>query len=337
MIEYNWGELGFNYYRTNENVRCTYRDGAWGEPEFTTDEHLPIHISAGCLHYGLEAFEGLKAFRGVDGKVRIFRPIENGLRMEAAARRLRLPLLPAERFVELCTELVRRNMEYVPPYGSGASLYLRPLLIGTGPTLGVRTVEETMFAAFATPVGPYFKGGIRPIKAVLDRSQDRAAGRGTGDVKVGGNYGSSMLSGENAIDMGYSSVLYTDPLEHKYIEEFTSANFYAIRGNSYITPKSGSILPSITNKSLMQIAADMGMSVEERPVEIAELPSFDECGECGTGVVVSPVGEMLDLQSGETHHFGNEAGKKSLMLFNALQDIQFGRTEDKWGWNVVVE
>ncbi len=337
MIEYDWGKLGFNYYRTNENVRCTYKGGAWGDPEFTTDEYLPIHIAAGCLHYGLEAFEGLKAFRGVDGKIRLFRPLENGVRMEAAARRLRLPVLPAEKFVDMCIELIHRNLDYVPPYGSGASLYLRPVLLGMAPALGVRTVNEAMFAAFATPVGPYFPSGIRPIKAVLDRSQDRAAGRGTGDVKVGGNYASSMLSGENAHDMGYSSVLYTDPMEHKYIEEFTSANFFAIRGNSYITPKSTTILPSITNNSLMRIAADLGMSVEERRVEVAELPSFEECGECGTGVVISPVGTLLDLQSGEIHHFGDEVGEKSLMLYNALQDIQLGRVEDKWGWNVIVE
>ena len=334
----NWSELGFNFNRTGgENARLYYKDGVWSAPEFTTDEYLPIHISAACLHYGLEAFEGLKAFRGVDGKVRLFRPSANAYRMACGARKLCLPEVPEQLFVDTCVEIVRRNMEFVPPYESRAALYLRPLLIGTKPCLGVRSVDEAMFVVFAVPVGPYFKEGIHPINVIVDRRQDRAAPLGTGDVKVGGNYASSMLSFENAHNQGFAAVMYTDSVEHRYIEECGAANFFAIKGDKYITPKSPSILPSITNGSLRILASDMGLIVEERPVDIAELPTFDECGACGTGAIISPIGMVYDLQTGETVHYGSEVGKVSVALYNALKDIQYGRTQDCYGWTLIVE
>ena len=328
----NWRELGFNYTRTNENVRIVFRNGAWGEPVYTTDEYIPLHISAACLNYGLECFEGLKAFRGIDGKVRLFRADENARRMQASARKLCLPVPPQELFVAACKEIVRRNIEFVPPYKTGATLYLRPILLGSQPCLGVRAVQEATLIIYASPVGPYFKEGIHPIAVAIDRSQDRSAPRGTGDVKAGGNYASSMLSNERAHDEGYSAVIYSDSVEHRYIEECGAANFFAIKDNRYITPKSPSILPSITNNSLRWLAADMGLVVEERAVELAELPTFDEAASCGTGVAISPIGSITDLQTGERIDYGPQVGKHTLALYNALQDIQYGRTEDKYGW-----
>ena len=333
----DWSALGFEYHPTDWNARCTSRNGVWGEVEWTQSEYMTMHISAGCLHYGLEIFEGLKAFRGVDGKIRLFRADENARRMISSAERLCLAAPSVEQFVDICAEVVRRNLRFVPPYESGASLYLRPLLIGTNPFLGVKPALESTFIVFASPVGPYFKGGIAPIDVVIDRGQDRAAPRGTGDVKVGGNYASSMLSGYQAHRSGYSNVLYLDAVERKYIEEFGAANFFAVRGNTYITPASGSVLPSVTNKSLRRLATDMGMTVEERRIPVEELSEFDEAAACGTAAVVAPIGKVIDLQTNKIYDFGNKVGPYSLKLFNTLQDIQYGRTEDPYGWTTVVE
>ena len=332
----NWKELGFSYVRTNENVRIEFKNGKWDEPTYTAGEYISLHISAACLNYGLECFEGLKAFHGADGKVRLFRVADNARRMQSSARKLCLPVPPEKLFVEACKEIVRRNIDFVPPYETGATLYLRPILLGSQPCLGVQAVHEAKFIIYASPVGPYFKEGIRPITVAIDRSQDRSAPRGTGDVKAGGNYASSMLSNENAHELGYSAVIYSDSVEHKYIEECGAANFFGIKGNHYITPKSPSILPSITNRSLRQLAADMGMVVEERQVALSELPTFDEAGSCGTGVAISPIGKVVDLQTGEHIDYGTEVGTKTLALYNALQDIQYGRVEDKYGWTTII-
>ena len=294
-------------------------------------------MSSACLHYGLEAFEGLKAFRGVDGKVRLFRVEENGKRLQSSARKLCLPVPPLEMFVEACYEVVKQNIDFVPPYGYGASLYLRPVLIGSKVGLGVKASKEAMFIVFCSPVGAYFKEGMKPIKVVIDRMQDRAAPRGTGDIKAGGNYASSILSGEKAHTLGYSNVMYLDAAEHKYIEECGAANFFGIKQGKYITPQSPSILPSITNMSLRTLAEDMGLQVEQRPVPVDELASFDEAGACGTAAVISPIEMVYDLDTGERVDYGGEVGKVSLELYNRLQDIQYGRAEDKFGWTVVVE
>ena len=305
--------------------------------EITDDEYIKMHMSTTCLHYGLECFEGLKAFRGVDGKVRIFRADENAKRMQSSARKLCLPVPTVEMFVEACREVVKRNIDYVPPYESGASLYLRPVLIGSKVGLGVKASPEAIFIVFCSPVGPYFKGGMKPIKVVVDRMQDRAAPRGTGDIKAGGNYASSILSGEKAHDMGYSNVMYLDATEHKYIEECGAANFFGIKNGTYVTPKSPSILPSITNKSLRTLAEDMGLTVEERPVAVEELGEFEEAGACGTAAVISPIESVYDLDTDVKVTYGSEVGKVSLALYNRLQDIQYGRAEDKFGWNIIVE
>ena len=337
MKAIDWKALGFDYMKTDVNARYYYKDGKWSDMEITEDEYIKMHMSTTCLHYGLEAFEGLKAFRGVDGKVRIFRMDANARRMQSSARKLCLPVPTVEMFTKACYEVVKRNIEYVPPYESGASLYLRPLLIGSKVGLGVKASHEAMLIVFCSPVGPYFKGGMTTIKVVVDREQDRAAPRGTGDIKAGGNYASSILSGEKAHDLGYANVMYLDAREHKYIEECGAANFFGIKDGKYITPKSPSILPSITNMSLRQLAEDMGLKVEERPVPVDELDTFEEAGACGTAAVISPIESVYDLETGKLVTYGKQVGKTCLALYNKLQDIQYGRCEDKYGWTTVVE
>ncbi len=337
MKNIEWSSLGFDYFKTDINARAYFKDGAWSEVEYTADEYINMHISTTCLHYGLQAFEGLKAFRGVDGKVRLFRVDENGKRLQASARKLCLPVPPLDMFIKACYEVVKRNIDYIPPYESGASLYLRPMLIGTKVGLGVKASPEAMLVVFCSPVGAYFKGGMRSIKVVVDREQDRAAPRGTGDIKAGGNYASSIFSGQKAHDLGYSNVMYLDATEHKYIEECGAANFFGIKNGTYITPKSPSILPSITNKSLRVLAEDMGLKVEERPIPVEELPTFEEAGACGTAAVISPIGYVFDLDTGMKVEYGEQVGKTCLALYTRLQDIQYGRAEDKFGWTMVVE
>ena len=337
-MELNWDELGFDFNPTGgENVRYYFKDGEWSAPTYTTDEYLPVHISSACLNYGLQAFEGLKAFRGVDGKVRLFRPHAHARRMAAGARKLCLPMVSEEKFVEVCVDIVRRNLDFLPPYESRAALYVRPVLFGTKPCLTVRASNEAGFCVFATPAGPYFKEGIHPINAIVNRNQDRSAPLGTGDVKVGGNYASSMLSCEAAHSEGYKAVLYTESIHHRYIEECGAANFIAIKGNRYITPASPSILPSITNDSLRTLAEDKGLIVEHRPVDVAELATFDECGACGTGAIITPLGKVYDPDTDTTYNFGNEVGQTLLDLYHSLQDIQYGRVEDTHNWTVLVE
>ena len=300
--------------------------------EFSDDEYIRMHMSSFCLHYGLELFEGLKAFRGADGKVRIFRVADNARRLRTSAERLCLPVPTVEMIVEGCKEVVRRNEAYIPPYGTGASLYLRPVMFGTSVGLGVKPAKEAMLIIYASPVGAYFKEGIKPIKVALDREQDRAAPRGTGDVKVGGNYAASIYSGQHAHELGYSNVLYLDAATHTHIEEFGAANFFGIKDGKYVTPKSPSILPSITNMSLRQLAADLGLTVEEREVPVEELSTFEEVGACGTAAVISPVSKIFDMQTNQVYEYGEEVGPMSMKLFNLLQDIQYGRVEDKHGW-----
>ncbi len=332
MENTDWSALGFDYHKTDWNVRYAYTDGRWSDMEVTQDEYIRMHMSASCLHYGLELFEGLKAFRGVDGKVRLFRVADNARRLISSAARLCLPLPTEQMIVDACIEVVKRNARYIPPYGTGASLYLRPVMFGTTAGLGVKPAKDALLIVYCSPVGAYFKSGIKPIMVALDREQDRAAPRGTGDVKVGGNYAASIYSSNNAHALGYSNVLYLDAAEHKFIEECGAANFFGIKDGKYITPKSPSILPSITNMSLRQVAQDMGLTVEQRPVPLEELSTFEECGACGTAAVISPIGKIFDMQTNEVYEFGSEVGKVSMELYTRLQDIQYGRSEDKYGW-----
>ncbi len=332
----NWAALGFDYTKTDYNVRYYYSDGKWSDLEITSDEYIQMHMSASCLHYGTELFEGLKAFRGVDGKVRLFRVEENAKRLQSSAERLCLPVPTVDMFVRACEEVVKRNEKFIPPYGTGASFYLRPVLFGTSVGLGVKPAKEALLIVYGSPVGPYFKEGFKTIKVAIDREQDRSAPRGTGDVKVGGNYASSLLSSYNAHELGYSNVIYLDAAEHRFIEECGAANFFGIKNGKYITPKSTSILPSITNKSLRRIAADMGLVVEERAVPVEELSTFEECGACGTAAVISPIGSIYDMQTNETYDYGSKVGRYCAAMYDKLQDIQYGRCKDPYGWTRIV-
>ena len=271
MKELDWANLPFGYMKTDYNVRIYYRNEQWGELEVCSEETIPMHMAATCLHYGQEAFEGLKAFRGKDGKVRIFRLEENAARLQSTCRGILMPELSTERFKEAILKVVKLNERFIPPYESGASLYIRPLLVGTGAQVGVHPANEYLFVVFVTPVGPYFKGGFSTNPYVIIREFDRAAPLGTGIYKVGGNYAASLRANKKAHDLGYACEFYLDAKEKKYMDECGAANFFGIKDNTYITPKSTSILPSITNKSLMQLAEDMGMKVERRPVPEEEL------------------------------------------------------------------
>ncbi len=337
MENINWKELGFKYIKTDKNIRATFKDGAWSDFTLTEEETLPLHMASSCLHYGTEIFEGLKAYRGADGKVRLFRPEENAKRMIKSADMLCMPSLSVERFVEACVEVVRANERFVPPYGTDATLYLRPMLIASQPVLGVKPANEFIFCIFVSPVGPYFKGGMTPIDVVIDIDYDRAAPRGTGRAKCGGNYAASLYAGERAHENGYSNVLFLDATEHKYIEECGAANFFGIKNNTYVTPESPSILHSITNMSLRELASkEYGLAIEERHIAIDELPTFDECGACGTAAVISPIGSVSDYRHEEKIVYGTEPGKYSKLMYNKLIDIQYGRCEDTYGWTVEI-
>ncbi|MFI3330813.1 MAG: branched-chain amino acid aminotransferase [Rikenellaceae bacterium] len=337
MENLDWGNLGFGYHKTNFNVRCYWREGKWGEIEMTDSESVNIHIAATCLHYGQEAFEGLKAYRGTDGKIRLFRVNENAKRMQASGAYLGMQAPSVELFTEMVEKVVLANADFIPPYGTGASLYIRPVLVGSGPQVGVKPADEFLFMIFVTPVGPYFKTGFNPIDVIVDRDHDRAAPLGTGHVKAGGNYAASLISGEEAHQKGYPSVLYLDSKEKKYIDECGAANFFAIREGSYITPSSHSVLPSITNMSLKTLAEDLGLKLECRAVEFAELATFEEAGSCGTAAVISPVGSVYDPEDGKVYVFNDrKSGPWTTKLYELLRGIQLGEKEDKHGWVTIL-
>ncbi len=339
MDSINWAELSFGYMKTDYNVRSHYKDGKWSEPQIETSEFLNIHMAATCLHYGQEAFEGLKAFRGKDGKIRIFRMRENALRLQSSCHGIMMAELPVELFEEMALLAVKKNQRFVPPYESGASLYIRPLLIGTSAQVGVKPASEYTFLIFVTPVGPYFKEGFKPTPMVILREYDRAAPLGTGIYKVGGNYAASLTAGEKAHKSGYSAVLYLDAKEKKYIDECGPANFFGIKNNTYVTPESSSILPSITNKSLMLLAEEMGMKVERRRIPEEELTTFEEAGACGTAAVISPIERIDDIEMKKSYIFSKDgkAGPVSELLYKKLRAIQYGDEPDTHGWITVVE
>lgn len=339
MESIDWSNLSFGYMPTDYNVRCIYKDGKWGDITVTSSQTFEIHMAATCLHYGQEAFEGMKAFRGKDGKIRIFRMDENAARLQSSCRGIMMPELPTEKFNEAILTVVKKNERFVPPYESGASLYIRPLLIGTSAQVGVKPAKEYLFIVFVSPVGPYFKEGFKPTPMVILRQYDRAAPLGTGRYKVGGNYAASLVAGEKAHELGYSAVLYLDAKEKKYIDECGPANFFGIRGNSYITPKSTSILPSITNKSLMQLAEDMGMTVEVRQIPEDEIGTFDEAGACGTAAVISPIARIDDLDENKSYIFSKDGkpGPICEKLYNKLRAIQYGDEPDTHKWITIVE
>lgn len=337
--EIDWSKLPFSYIKTDYNVRCTYKDGAWGDIEVSDSEYIPMHIAASALHYGQEAFEGLKAFRGKDGKIRVFRMDENAKRFIKSAEGVKMQPLPEEIFCEMVRKVVKLNERFIPPYGTGASLYIRPLMIGMTPRVGVSPATEYTVIILVTTVGPYFKEGFKPTKVCLSREYDRVAPKGTGAIKVGGNYGASLVAGEKAHELGYSVMLYLDPKEKKYIDECGAANFFGVKDNTYVTPASESILPSITNKSIRQLAEDLGLKVEQRHVTLEELPTFEEIGACGTAAVISPVSEIDDLDTGKKYVISTtgEASPVSTMLYNKIRGIQYGEEPDTHGWCEVIE
>ena len=335
----DWPNLSFGYLKTNKNARCYYRNGSWGELEITDSEEINLHMAAVCLHYGQQCFEGLKAYTGQDGKIRLFRSKENLARMNNTAKRLMMPEVPAGIFERAIKENIALNKEFIPPYVGGATLYIRPLLIGSGPEVGVKPAREYLFLVFVTPVGPYFKEGFNPVSLLIDRDYDRAAPLGTGHVKAGGNYAASLEPLDIAHQEGFASTLFLDASEKKYIDESGPANFFGIKDNTYITPDSTSILPSITNDSLMTLARDMGMQVEKRKVPVEELETFEEVGACGTAAVISPVKKIVDKQTNKVYEYGDgeKAGPISTKLYEKLKGIQYGDVEDKWGWSEVVD
>jgi branched-chain amino acid aminotransferase len=336
MNEIDWSSLSFGYMKTDYNVRCYYRNGAWGEIEVCSEETIPLHMAATSLHYGQEAFEGLKAYRCPDGKVRIFRPDENAARLQSTCDGILMPKISTEMFIEMVEKVVRLNERFIPPYESGATLYIRPLLIGTSAQVGVHPATEYLFLIFVTPVGPYFKGGFSTNPYVIIPDYDRAAPLGTGTYKVGGNYAASMRANALAHEKGYACEFYLDAKEKKYMDECGAANFFGIKNNTYVTPLSTSILPSITNKSLMQLAEDLGLKVERRQIPAEELGTFEEAGACGTAAVISPISYIDDLDTGVRFDYGEEPGPISKKLYETLRGIQYGTIEDKHGWTRVV-
>lgn len=337
--ELDWKNLTFGYKPVDYNVRCYYRDGKWGDIEVSQSEEVNLHIAATCLHYGQEVFEGLKAFRGKDGKVRIFRLEENAERLRESAIGLMMEPLPVEKFKEMVLKVVKLNERFIPPYGTGASLYIRPLEIGVSAQVGVKPASEYLFLILVTPVGPYFKEGFKPTNICIMRQYDRVAPQGTGRWKVGGNYAASLTALSHAHDLGYSSVLFLDPKEKKYLDECGPANFIAIKDNKYITPASDSILPSITNKSLMKIAEDMGLTVERRHIPVEELAEMDEAAAVGTAAVASPIARIDDVDTGVKYQISKDGkpGPVTTRLYETLRGIQYGELPDPYGWCTIVE
>ena len=336
MKDLDWSNLSFGYLPTDYNVRCYYCNGKWGEIEICSDAYLKLHMAAICLHYGQAAFEGLKAYRCPDGRIRVFRMDENAARLQATGRGILMPEVPTELFEEMVTKAVRLNQDYVPTYESGATLYIRPLLIGTTAHVGIRSSEDFVFIVFVTPVGPYFKGGFAANPYVIIRDYDRSAPLGTGMYKVGGNYAASLRANSIAHEKGYVSEFYLDAKEKKYIDECGAANFFGIKDNTYITPKSTSILPSITNKSLMQIATDIGMNVECRPVPVEELSTFEEAGACGTAAVISPISYIDDLVIRSAKTASRVLSQPNFIIISAPFNMVLRKTVTagrKWLWD----
>ena len=339
MENLDWKNLPFGYIKTDYNIRCVYKNGKWGKLEVSTSEYIDIHIAATGLHYGQEAFEGLKAYMGKDGKIRLFRWDENAKRMLMSADGVKMAAFPVELFKEAIFKVIDLNKKYVPPYGSGATLYIRPLLYGSGAEVGVKPSSEYTFIVFVTPVGPYFKGGVKPVNMLICRDVDRAAPLGTGIYKVGGNYAASMRAIIAARDSGYSNTIFLDAREKKYIDECGPANFFGIKDNTYITPKSESILNSITNMSLIEIAKSLGMKTERRPVAVEELSTFAEAGACGTAAVISPIAKIFDPENNKIYEYCKDGGPgvQSMKLYNKLVGIQCGDEPDIFGWMTVLD
>lgn len=337
-VNLDWENLGFSYMKLPYRYLAYYKNGQWEKGELTEDATLHMSESSPCLHYGQQAFEGMKAYRTKDGSVQLFRPDQNAKRLQRTSDRLLMPQVPTDMFVDAVKQVVRANEEYVPPYGTGGTLYIRPLLLGVGDIIGVKPADEYIFTVFAMPVGNYFKGGLIPTNFIVSDKYDRAAPYGTGAAKVGGNYAASLLPGQMAHERKFSDVIYLDPATHTKIEEVGSANFFGItKDNEFVTPTSPSILPSITKYSLLYLAEHrLGLKAIEGGVPIDDLDRFAEAGACGTAAVISPIG---GIQHGDDFHVfysETEVGPVTRKLYNELTGIQFGDVEAPEGWIVKV-
>lgn len=329
----DWGKLGFSYVQTDKRFVSLYKDGAWDEGCLTDDASITMSECACVLQYAQTCFEGMKAYTTEKGQIVCFRPDLNAARMASSCRRLRMPVFPEDRFLQAVVDTVRANAAWVPPFGSGASLYIRPFMFGSDAIIGVKPATQYQFRIFATPVGPYFKGGVKPLRVRIS-DLDRAAPRGTGHVKAGLNYAMSLYNIMDAHDQGYDENVYVDSASRTFIEETGGANIVFIKGNTLVTPKSDTILPSITRRSLMYVAKEyLGMEVEERPVALSEIGDFTECGLCGTAAVISPVG-IIDDHDKEVRYAG--MGDKIQKLYDTLTGIQMGRIPAPEGWITVI-
>ena len=338
LANIDWGNLGFNYIKTDYRYISVWKDGKWDDGKLTEDNKITISEGSPALHYGQQSFEGLKAYRTKEGKIQLFRPDENAKRMQRSCEKLLMPKVPVEKFVDACKQVVRANSHFVPPYESGATLYLRPYIIGVGDNIGVKAATEYIFSVFCIPVGPYFKNGLSPVNFEVSE-YDRAAPYGTGGVKVGGNYASSLYSHEESAKRGFSDCIYLDPATHTKIEEVGSANFFGItKDNKFVTPISPSILPSITKYSLMHIAKEyLNMEVEEREVPIDSIDDFKEAGACGTAAVITPIGGIQYKDNLHVFFSETEVGPTTRKLYNTLCGIQFGDVKAPEGWIFEVE
>ena len=332
----NWNDLGFGYIKTDYRYVSDYKNGEWDEGALSTDDMITMSECACVLQYAQTCFEGLKAYTTADGKIVCFRPDLNAQRMADSCARMKMPVFPVDKFVDAVVKTVEANSEWVPPYGSGASLYLRPYMFGFNPVIGVKPADEFQFRIFATPVGPYFKGGVKPLTVRIS-DFDRAAPRGTGHIKAGLNYAMSLYAIVDAHEKGFDENIYLDSGSRTYIEETGGANIiFVTKDNKIVTPKSDTILPSITRRSLVEVAKNLGYEVEERPVALAEIENFAECGLCGTAAVISPVGKIVD--HGKEIVYGMDGmGPVTQKLYDTLRGIQMGTVEGPEGWIKVIK
>ena len=337
--EIDWSNIGFGYVQTDKRYVSNYKDGKWDEGGLTEEANVVLNECAGVLQYAQTVFEGLKAYRTEDGHIVTFRPDLNASRMADSARRLEMPVFPEDRFIRAVEQVVAANADYVPPYGSGATLYIRPYMFGTNPVIGVKPADEYQFRVFATPVGPYFKGGAKPT-TIRVCDFDRAAPHGTGHIKAGLNYAMSLHAIVDAHQQGYDENMYLDSATRTKVEETGGANFIFItKDNKLVTPKSDTILPSITRRSLVYVAKEyLGMEVEEREVLFEEVKEFAECGLCGTAAVISPVGKVVDHGKEICFPSGmEEMGPVTKKLYDTLTGIQMGHIKAPESWIKVIK
>lgn len=337
----DWDNLSFSYRKTSAIIVSRFKDGQWTAPEVSKDFDFHFNAFAGVFHYGSACFEGLKAFRGVDGKVRIFRPDENAKRIRRSAARLGMAAPSEEMFIKMCAMCVQENIDFLPPYGHNASMYLRPVIEGVNPQINICPSDEVLFAVMCLPVGNYSKAAsLQPVDAVISRNYDRAAPNGTGSYKIAANYAMSLYPYTLAHKIGYTELLFLDPATKTSVDEFGTSNFIGIKGNTYVTPLSDSVLPSITNKSLRTLAEDLGMKVEMRRIPVEEISEFEEIDACGTAVVITPIKSVTDKAELESKSVtakyqmlsGEKCGRASLELFNLIRGIQNGEESDIHGW-----